>query len=358
MKIPKTFFSLRKVVLIAIATGVVVYMIVLPAFGMFLGNSNELRSGQTIEAATPLELLRVRSAKLAVFAVFAYVGACVGSFLNVVAASAPLGEPIALRDSACPKCKTPIRRIDNFPIVSYLRLRGRCRDCGVVIPIRYFVVELIAMGIFASLFLYELVTGAANIPGFQPYIYAGIVWIILYTKWPVVGVYLMHCALFSFLLTYALMEQDRLRLPKWMGIGVPLLFAGLIVAFPALLTVSIADQTPWQLPRSFPERYDRIAICCLGAVVGLVIGKLVSGTELRKRQSTALLVPAFTMIGIALGWQAVFTIGVFWFLAARLLKSIGVRRLRPRWLTATTLLFAITNLHHPFWKLLAEWISF
>ncbi|MEO9595206.1 hypothetical protein, partial [Rhodopirellula bahusiensis] len=52
------------------------------------------------------------------------------------------------------------------------------------VAIRYLIVELIAAGIFASLFLVELVTGAANVPGFQHYAYTGILWIILYTKWP------------------------------------------------------------------------------------------------------------------------------------------------------------------------------
>ena len=72
----------------------------------------------------------------------------------------------------------PIRRRDNFPIISFLLLGGRCRECRVPIPIRYLGVELVAALIFASLFLYELVTGAANVPGFRPYLYTGIVWII------------------------------------------------------------------------------------------------------------------------------------------------------------------------------------
>ena len=61
----------------------------------------------------------------------------------------------------------PIRRIDNLPLISYLNLGGRCRNCLSAIPVRYFLTELIGATIFGSLFLYELVTGAANVPELQ-----------------------------------------------------------------------------------------------------------------------------------------------------------------------------------------------
>ncbi len=141
-----------KIVVASAVLAASLYMIVIPGIDAFLEMFRERSGSYTVEDLSPLEVLRVRSAKLAVFAVFAYAGACVGSFLNVVASSAPRGEPIALRSSQCPECGVPIRRIDNLPIVSYLWLRGRCRDCGVVIPTRYFAVEVVGFGIFASLF--------------------------------------------------------------------------------------------------------------------------------------------------------------------------------------------------------------
>jgi leader peptidase (prepilin peptidase)/N-methyltransferase len=70
------------------------------------------------------------------------VGAVVGSFLNVVVARVPAGESVVHPRSRCPRCRTPIAWYDNVPIVSWLVLRGRCRTCGVGIPVRYLLVEL------------------------------------------------------------------------------------------------------------------------------------------------------------------------------------------------------------------------
>ncbi len=69
-------------------------------------------------------------------------GLALGSFLNVVAARVPLRRSIAHPGSACMSCETPIAWYDNFPVVSYAVLRGRCRHCGVAIPLTYPAVEL------------------------------------------------------------------------------------------------------------------------------------------------------------------------------------------------------------------------
>jgi leader peptidase (prepilin peptidase)/N-methyltransferase len=66
----------------------------------------------------------------------------VGSFLNVVTSRLPLGRSLSRPASACPHCSAPILPRDNIPLVSYLLLRGRCRDCSVPIGWRYPAVEL------------------------------------------------------------------------------------------------------------------------------------------------------------------------------------------------------------------------
>ena len=71
-----------------------------------------------------------------------FPGLALGSFLNVVAARVPLRRSVVRPGSACMACATPIARGDNVPLYSYLRLRGRCRACGVRIPLRYPAVEL------------------------------------------------------------------------------------------------------------------------------------------------------------------------------------------------------------------------
>ncbi len=68
--------------------------------------------------------------------------ACVGSFLNVCIARMPVeGQSIVKPASRCPRCGHPIRIYDNIPIISWLILRGRCRDCGEPISFRYPLVE-------------------------------------------------------------------------------------------------------------------------------------------------------------------------------------------------------------------------
>lgn len=83
------------------------------------------------------------------------IGACVGSFLNVVIVRVPnpgLSLLSPLR-SCCPSCGQAIRAYDNVPVLSYLLLRGRCRACRGAIGVLYPVVELlgaiVALGAFA-----------------------------------------------------------------------------------------------------------------------------------------------------------------------------------------------------------------
>ncbi len=73
--------------------------------------------------------------------VVGFVGAIIGSFLNVCIWRIPREESIVFPASHCPVCSHPIRFFDNIPIISWLILRGRCRDCGASITPRYPLVE-------------------------------------------------------------------------------------------------------------------------------------------------------------------------------------------------------------------------
>jgi leader peptidase (prepilin peptidase)/N-methyltransferase len=77
-------------------------------------------------------------------------GAVIGSFLNVVAHRVPLGESLVSPGSRCPDCGTPVKPYDNVPVVSWLLLRGRCRNCGARISARYPLVELATALVFAA----------------------------------------------------------------------------------------------------------------------------------------------------------------------------------------------------------------
>lgn len=76
------------------------------------------------------------------FIVFVY-GICIGSFLNVIIYRLPNDISIAKGRSYCPKCSEKIKNYDLIPIISYIILKGKCRNCKTSISIRYPIVELV-----------------------------------------------------------------------------------------------------------------------------------------------------------------------------------------------------------------------
>jgi len=291
-----------------------------------------------------------RAAKFAVFAAFTYLGACIGSFLNVVAYCVPRGESVGLRDSKCPQCETKIQRVDNLPLFSYMNLGGRCRSCQNVIPIRYFFVELIAATIFGSLFLCELVTGCVNVPSFPKYMHTGILWIILYPKWPVIGIYFFHSLFFCCVLTLALIESERQRIKAGFAIGLCLVFLISAIALPLMQPVSINEHLTL-LPFEFPSIVDRILRLVIGGIFGaavsLVVGKFFANSL------PLLLATAFALTGIVLGWQGLLQLMLIFALLSGLVQLLPQLRERLQG-QPTMLLLAALLIHHPIWKLISQ----
>ncbi len=77
-------------------------------------------------------------------------GLVIGSFLNVVVVRLPHGESLIKPGSHCPKCKKSIRWWDNIPILSYLLLQGKCRNCSAKISIRYPIIEFLTAIVFLA----------------------------------------------------------------------------------------------------------------------------------------------------------------------------------------------------------------
>jgi leader peptidase (prepilin peptidase)/N-methyltransferase len=78
----------------------------------------------------------------ALLVAYGVLGLLIGSFLNVVIYRVPAGLSLVAPGSACPACAHPVRPRDNVPVVSWLVLHGRCRDCAAPIATRYPLVEL------------------------------------------------------------------------------------------------------------------------------------------------------------------------------------------------------------------------
>ncbi len=72
------------------------------------------------------------------------LGSIVGSFLNVCIYRVPRGLSIVLPPSRCPACNTPVKPYDNVPLLSFVLLAGRCRQCKAKIPARYPLVEALS----------------------------------------------------------------------------------------------------------------------------------------------------------------------------------------------------------------------
>ncbi len=86
--------------------------------------------------------------------VFLIFGLIFGSFANVLIYRIPRRLSIVYPPSSCTACNLPIKWYDNIPVLSYIILKGRCRNCGAVISIRYPVIELLSgfLFIFSSIY--------------------------------------------------------------------------------------------------------------------------------------------------------------------------------------------------------------
>ena len=140
---------------------------------------------------------------------FAY-GACVGSFLNVVIYRLPRGQSIVFPGSRCPSCGRGISWYDNIPLLSWLVLRARCRNCKAPISPRYFIIELATAVLVCGLYLSYYVAGVRQNAG--PFM----------QSWPM---FIAHAALLCGLLACSVVDIEYwIVLPEVMwicaGLGV------------------------------------------------------------------------------------------------------------------------------------------
>jgi len=264
------------------------------------------------------------------------LGGAVGSFLNVVIYRVPAGKSLVRPGSHCPACEHPIRWHDNVPILSWFVLRGRCRDCGSPISMRYPLVEAIAAALFVAVGAVEGLSGGANLPLPPAATVGGMVLPPLDSgqSAAIVG---YHLLLLCTLLAAALMEYDGHGVSK--GVFAPALAVGWLapLAWPYLHPVSALG--------ALGDDLSGPAIGLVDGTVGLAVGALLGlglwGASGESRGAGLLGAPA--CVGLFLGWQAVVVLVPFMVVgwaAFALLRRV-VPRLRPlpptAWLAVGTL---------------------
>jgi leader peptidase (prepilin peptidase)/N-methyltransferase len=101
--------------------------------------------------------------------IYFMTGAAVGSFLNVCIARWPLEQSVSRPPSRCPRCETPIKWYDNVPILGWLQLGGRCRNCRASISVVYPAVELaVALGWLLAALTWGPSFTAVALPSSEP----------------------------------------------------------------------------------------------------------------------------------------------------------------------------------------------
>lgn len=260
---------------------------------------------------------------------FFLLGACIGSFLNVVVYRIPAGRSLN-GPSRCPNCDSTIKWYDNIPIVGWLLLQGRCRNCDINIAARYPRVEFLLGTVFLSLAITDVAFGLVNWPGIQSPHYQGFAWHLFDPHPGYLSVFAGHAALMSFLLAAALIEFDRHNIPFSIISFAVIALLIVVVVSPALPDGSerkLGDVFALVRDMDKPD-IDSVRIRAAGMLYGLLMGSLLGWAYERKtiksdagRMNIAVIC---SIMGAWLGIFAMTVIFVFVATLSRLVESMGL----------------------------------
>jgi leader peptidase (prepilin peptidase)/N-methyltransferase len=175
--------------------------------------------------------------------IFAFIlGSVIGSFLNVVIHRVPNEQSIVFPNSACPKCGSPIKPYDNIPILSWLMLRGKCRNCSATISARYPAVELLT----------------------------GLLYLLVYWRIGVDPMLPVALIFVSAIVALIFIDSEHMILPN--VITYPLLIFALVVrvVYPIAFATNFPDMNVW--PISHLVGWPAWAVSLAGAILGAVAG--------------------------------------------------------------------------------------
>jgi leader peptidase (prepilin peptidase)/N-methyltransferase len=205
------------------------------------------------------------------------IGSVIGSFLNVVIYRLPRGMSLLHPASSCPQCGHLIRWFDNVPILGWLWLRGRCRDCKAKISIRYPLVEAATAIVFMALASTDVIAPySSELRKAQQTAEAGpqpraeradeITQSIPTDRF--FATYAYHLVLICALLAAALIDFDQQKLPRrsitWPS-GVGILWA---VYWPAVQALPLAGSAD---PEGWLARLIALATSIVGMLAAVVL---------------------------------------------------------------------------------------
>jgi leader peptidase (prepilin peptidase) / N-methyltransferase len=167
-------------------------------------------------------------------------GLVIGSFLNVCITRIPEGLSIVSPGSRCPRCLTSIKPYDNIPVLGWLFLRGKCRNCGLAISPMYPIIELVT-GLLFLLTYYEF---GLTVTAFKWLFFTCLILILIVTD-----------------ILYRLLPDAI----TWTGFGIGLVFATRIPPS-NVLNSYITDV--WIHDRRLPLAAAGVIDALLGAAVG------------------------------------------------------------------------------------------
>ena len=267
-------------------------------------------------------------------------GANVGSFMNVVIYRLPIHSSITLPRSRCPRCRHKIRWFDNIPVVSWLVLRGRCRDCRGPISPRYPLVEGLVAAVFVLLAFIQPIELGDNLP--EVTLLPPLRLQTMLTLWLM---YAYQLLLWCTLLCAALIRFDGKSVP--FRLYLPALLVGCVapLEWPSLRPVPLA--VPLDAPAWLIAMGDGLA----GVVVAIALaGFIERSARWRRRVRRDSVTLPLLLCGLFLGWQAVAALAAAAMLLEVTIAVLGLLSRGAARLSLVAALCPLTLIYIVFWQ--------
>jgi len=277
---------------------------------------------------------------------FFATAAALGSFLNVIVWRMPRGISVGASRSRCPKCENPISFRDNVPIAGWLMLRGRCRNCGEGISLRYPIVEAVVAVALSTLLFLEVIGLGGNLPMQIPGLVHSTNWFSHFPNWTLIGICGYHSMLLYFVLGFALIDYDGYRVPARLWVTGLAAGGAALLSYPSLVVVPVRwgqEQITVTSGTTFvPGAIDALSVAAAGGVLGVCVALLLglsdSSTVDRKRSCYNVVV-LLGAVGAYLGWQAVLSVALLTAAGRLIAVLIPAVRCAPLALIAATATF-------------------